>query len=140
MDFGQIAKTDEQTDTEWISLRSIMAETRSDAPPFTGVASFTFSRVKFTTRDDGSQVITLMNDGQAASVWVTQHPDAQFPVADDQTDGARLGRALQRAFGGTSNDEIQDNANALGGVLNVNQVQYGEDENRWAWLWQVKTN
>jgi hypothetical protein len=79
-----------------------------------------------------------MNDSnQACSVWVTQHPDSQYPVAEDQTDGARLGRALARQFGGSSNEEIQDNANDYGGILSVTQVQYGEDLSRYAWLWQV---
>ena len=141
MDFG--IETTDETDMEWVNLRTIMAETRSDEEPYTGSASFEFNRVVHNN-DAGSQggeVITLMNDtGQACAVWVTQHPDAQFPVDDDKTDGARLGRALARAFGGETNDQVFGNANALGGTLNVTQVQYGEDQTRWAWLWTVTPN
>lgn len=143
MDFGKPEVNTENDDRVWVNLRAIMAETRSDAPPFTGEATFEFSRVVFNDEagsDGSSQVITMMNDAEACSVWVTQHPDAQFPVEADQTDGARLGRALQRAFGGASNEEIQDNANNYGGgSLSVTQVQYGDDPSRWAWLWQVNT-
>jgi len=138
MDFGKPENENENDqDREWVNLREIMAETRSDAPPFTGLASFEFSRVKF---NDERGVITMMNDSEACSVWVKQHPDAKFPVAEDQTDGARLGRALQRAFGGTSNAEIEEHANNnAGGTLTVSQVQYGDDLSRWAWLWSVQS-
>ena len=120
-------------DLEFINLRSEMKENEK--------ASFVFTNVSWTDKagsEDNGEVITLIdsNTSTATSVWVTPYPDAKFEVSPEQTDGARLGRALARAFdkdGKMSKEDVIASANASGGILNKND--YGDS---WAWLWEVK--
>ena len=124
-------ETTEMDSLEFVSLREQMKETDG--------ASFSFDRVRMSS-DAGSrgegEVITLINTAasQAAAVWVTPYPDAKFEVAPDQTDGARLGRALARCFPGEDNAETLTKANEAGGTLTVRKNDFGES---WAWLWEV---
>lgn len=98
-----------------------------------GRFEFVFTNVVY---NEDKQVITLIDSttSTACAVWVNQHPDSQYEVAPDQTDGARLGRAIARAFPGDSNDEIFAKANESGGTLTVEK---NPDYNN-AWLWSVK--
>ena len=124
-------ETTEMDSLEFVSLREQMKETDG--------ASFSFDRVRMSS-DAGSsgegEVITLIHtgDSKATAVWVTPYPDAKFEVAADQTDGARLGRALARCFPGEDNAETLAKANEAGGTLTVRKNDFGES---WAWLWEV---
>ena len=124
----------EMDSLQFVSLREQM---KND-----GGASFTFDRVRMSNNAGSTgegQVITLIHTGDAiaTAVWVTPYPDAKFEVAPDQTDGARLGRALARCFPGASNDETLAKANEAGGTLTVRKNEYGDS---WAWLWEVTKN
>ena len=126
--------TTEMDSLEFVSLREQMKENDG--------AAFSFDRVRLTTdagENDAGEVITLLNttDGPAAAVWVTPYPDAKFEQDPDQTDGARLGRALARCFGteDATKADVVAIANEQGGVLSVSKNDYGES---WAWLWEVK--
>lgn len=122
-------------DLEFINLRNVMKEE--------GEASFVFTNVSWTDKagsEDNGEVITLIdsNTSTATSVWVTPYPDAKFEVSPEQTDGARLGRALARTFdkdGEMSKSDVIAAANATGGKLSVTKNEYGDS---WAWLWQVE--
>ena len=70
-------------------------------------------------------------------MWCKSHPDSMYPVADDKTDGAKLGNALRRAFGGDNWEEVFSNANA-GGKLSVTKNAFEASPTGWAWLWTVK--
>ena len=124
----------EMDSLQFVSLREQM---KND-----GGASFTFDRVRMSNNAGSTgegQVITLIHTGDAiaTAVWVTPYPDAKFEVAPDQTDGARLGRALARCFPGASNDETLAKANEAGGTLTVRKNEFGDS---WAWLWEVTKN
>ena len=98
-----------------------------------GRFDFAFTNVSY---NEEKECITLIdsNTSTACTVWVSQHPESQFEVAPDQTDGARLGRAIARAFPGETNDEIFAKANEMGGFLTVEK---NPDYNN-AWLWSVR--
>ena len=124
----------EMDSLQFVSLREQM---KND-----GGASFTFDRVRMSNNAGSTgegQVITLIHTGDAiaTAVWVTPSPAAKFEVAADQTDGARLGRALARCFPGADNDETLAKANEAGGTLTVRKNEYGDS---WAWLWEVTKN
>jgi len=124
--------TTEMDSLEFVSLREQMKENEG--------ATFSFDRVRMTDdagAEGNGEVITLINttEGKAAAVWITPYPDAQFEVDPEQTDGARLGRALARHFGsGLEKGDLITKANEEGGTLVVSKNDYGES---WAWLWQV---
>ena len=126
MDFSNKVSDNEDLDElTFIPYRKIMKED--------GRFEFAFNAVVY---NDEKEVITLIdsNTSTAVAVWILLYPDAQYKVEPDQTDGARLGRAIARAFPGESNDEIFAKANESGGILTV--VKNPEYNN--AWLWSVK--
>ena len=126
MDFSNKVSDNEDLDElTFIPYRKIMKED--------GRFEFSFSAVVY---NDEKEVITLIdsNTSTACAVWIQPYPDAQFEVSPDQTDGARLGRAIARAFPGESNDEIFAKANESGGILTVEK----NPEYNNAWLWSVK--
>lgn len=134
MDFGKNAnETNSEDELTFISLRDQMKEN--------GEASFSFSHVAYR-EDAGSsgegKVITLIDEATATatSVWVTPYAESKFPQDETQTDGARLGRAIARKFGGENNDEVFANANETGGILTVTKNTF---EDGWAWLWEIKS-
>ena len=128
-------ETADMDSLEFMSLRSDMKEK--------GEGNFAFDRVRWTddagANADG-EVITLINttDSTATAIWVTPYADAEFKVDPEQTDGARLGRALARACeGAESKQEVVDTADSKGGSLKVSKNAYGDS---WAWLWEVTLN
>tara|TARA_Y100001937_G_scaffold66278_1_gene90694 strand:- start:4674 stop:5057 length:384 start_codon:yes stop_codon:yes gene_type:complete len=126
MDFSNnVSDNDDLDDLTFVSARKAMKED--------GRFEFAFSAVVY---NDEKEVITLIdsNTSTACAVWIQPYPDAQYEVSPDQTDGARLGRAIARAFSGDSNDEIFAKANESGGILTVEK---NPDYNN-AWLWSVK--
>ena len=128
--------------TEGAEMDSLQFVTLREQMKNDGGASFTFDRVRMSNNAGSTgegQVITLIHTGDAiaTAVWVTPYPDAKFEVAPDQTDGARLGRALARCFPGADNDETLAKANEAGGTLTVRKNEYGDS---WAWLWEVTKN
>ena len=127
----------EGTEMDSLQFVSLREQMKSD-----GGASFAFDRVRMSNSAGSTgegQVITLIHTGDAiaTAVWVTPYPDAKFEVAADQTDGARLGRALARCFPGANNDETLAKANEAGGTLTVRKNEFGDS---WAWLWEVTQN
>ena len=127
----------ESTEMDSLEFLSLREQMKND-----GEAAFAFDRVRMSNNAGSTgegQVITLINTAasQAAAVWVTPYPDAKFEGAADQTDGARLGRALARCFPGASNDETLAKANEAGGTLTVRKNEFGDS---WAWLWEVTKN
>ena len=117
--------TREEDDLEFVSARQAMKED--------GRFEFVFTAAVYNEEKD---VITLIdsNTSTACAVWVQPYPDSQYEVSPDQTDGARLGRAIARAFPGDNNDEIFAKASETGGILTVEK---NPDYNN-AWLWSIK--
>ena len=69
-------------------------------------------------------------------MWCKSHKDSLYPVEDSKTDGAKLGRALQRSFSGESWSEVMSNASA-GGKLSVTKNAYEASPTGFAWLFVV---
>jgi len=123
----------EMDELEFVNLRAEMKENDG--------ANFKFDRVRRSTdagTNNDKEVITLINleEGKAASVWVSIFEDAKFEQNPESTDGARLGKALARKFGsdGASKDDVIAKANEEGGLLTVTKNDY---QDSWAWLWQI---
>ena len=87
--------------------------------------------------DQDSECITLIDAESATAVtfWCTPHPDG-LQQDPDRTDGAKVGNALRRAFGGSDWAEVFDNANA-GGKLSITKNDYPASPTGWAWLFSV---
>tara|TARA_R110000751_G_scaffold95507_5_gene186718 strand:- start:641 stop:1051 length:411 start_codon:yes stop_codon:yes gene_type:complete len=126
--------TNEEDEVTFLPYRQLMKDD--------GVFTFTFTSVSHnenagTTGD--SECITLIDTDTATAVtmWAKSHPDSLYPVADDKTDGAKLGRALRRAFKGSNWEEVFSNANA-GGKLTVAKNDFPASPTGFAWLWTVK--
>tara|TARA_R110002096_G_scaffold261484_1_gene455110 strand:- start:440 stop:844 length:405 start_codon:yes stop_codon:yes gene_type:complete len=84
-----------------------------------------------------SECITLI-DGEtdtAVTFWCTPHPDG-LQQDPSKTDGAKVGNALKRAFGGSSWNEVFTNASS-GGRLSISKNDYPASPTGWAWLFQV---
>ena len=134
----EVSKKEELPELEFISYRAIMKEE--------GKFAFTFDRVSYNDEAGSSgtgEVVTLVNieDSEAAAVWITPYPDAQFEV--NVTDGERLVKALIRAFhehlpvGSVDVESIIAVANnENGGSLTVEKVKM--DNGHDAWRWSVK--
>ncbi len=115
----------EEDDLDFVSARQAM---RDD-----GRFEFVFTTAVYNEDKD---VITLIDSSTstACAVWVQPYPDSQYEISPDQTDGARLGRALARAFPGDTNDDIFAKASESGGTLTVEKnPKYNN-----AWLWSIK--
>ena len=125
MDFSNNNQDTDLEELTFVNARKAMKED--------GRFEFAFSGCVY---NEERQCITLIdsNTSTATCIWITQHPDSQFEVAPNQTDGARLGRAIARAYPGDSNDEIFAKANESGGILTVEKNPDYND----AWLWSVK--
>ena len=125
MDFSNNNQDTDLEELTFVNARKAMKED--------GRFEFAFSGCVY---NEERQCITLIdsNTSTATCIWITQHPDSQFEVAPNQTDGARLGRAIARAYPGDSNDEIFAKANASGGSLTGEKNPDYND----AWLWSVK--
>ena len=85
-----------------------------------------------------SECITLLDSESETAVtfWVTPHPQGlqQDPT---KTDGAKVGNALRRAFGGSNWTEVFENASA-GGKLSITKNDYPASPTGWAWLFSVQ--
>lgn len=128
MDFSNSnseTSNEEQEELTFISARAAMK--------IDGRFEFVFTAAVL---NEEKQCITLIdsNTATACTVWIKPYEDSQFEVKPEQTDGARLGRAIARAFPGDSNDEIFSKASESGGTLTVEK----NPEYNNAWLWTVK--
>ena len=115
----------EEDDLDFVSARQAM---RDD-----GRFEFVFTTAVYNEDKD---VITLIDSSTstACADWVQPYPDSQYEISPDQTDGARLGRALARAFPGDTNDDIFAKASESGVTLTVEKnPKYNN-----AWLWSIK--
>jgi len=123
MDFGTSSNTED--DLSFVVARHAMKED--------GRFEFVFTTVVYNEEKD---VITLIdsNTSTACAVWVQPYPDSQYEITPEQTDGARLGRAIARAFPGDDNAEIFAKASESGGTL---VVEKNPDYND-AWLWTIR--
>tara|TARA_B100001094_G_C17965703_1_gene687750 strand:- start:453 stop:851 length:399 start_codon:yes stop_codon:yes gene_type:complete len=131
MDFGNNDNKKEDNtgdDLEWVSLRESMKEK--------GEAAFSFDAVVL---NEERGCISLINSAAnvGTCVWITPYAESKFAQDPAQTDGARLGRAIARAFGGSNNDEVFANANETGGTLSITKNEFKDS---WAWLWEIKIN
>ena len=68
--------------------------------------------------------------------WVTPHPQG-LQQDPSKTDGAKVGNALRRAFGGSDWTEVFDNA-SVGGKLSITKNDYPASPTGWAWLFTVQ--
>ena len=118
--------TDEQDELNFISARAAM---KAD-----GRFEFVFSAAVLN-EEKGCITLIDNNTATACTVWIKPYEDSQFEVNPEQTDGARLGRALARAYPGScSNEEIFASASLSGGTLIVEKnPKYNN-----AWLWTIK--
>tara|TARA_R110000824_G_C15067834_1_gene663105 strand:+ start:135 stop:536 length:402 start_codon:yes stop_codon:yes gene_type:complete len=105
-----------------------------------GEFKFTFTNVSHNDaagKDHSSECITLFDDeDRAVTVWCKSHANSLYPLPDEKTDGAKLARALKRAFGGSNWDEVFELASA-GGSLSVTKNDFEASPTGFAWLWQV---
>lgn len=126
--------TNEDEEVTFLPYRQLMKEEGEFTFSFTSV-----SHNETAGTNSDSECITLIDEesGTACTMWCKSHPDSMYPVADDKTDGAKLGNALRRAFGGSNWEEVFSNANA-GGKLSVTKNAYEASPQGWAWLWTVK--
>lgn len=85
-----------------------------------------------------SECITLIDaeSGTAVTFWVTPHPQG-LQQDPSKTDGAKVGNALRRAFGGSDWTEVFDNA-SVGGKLSITKNDYPASPTGWAWLFTVQ--
>ena len=85
-----------------------------------------------------SECITLIDQESSTAVtfWCTPPPDG---LNDDpsKTDGAKVGNALRRAFGGSDWAEVFSNASA-GGKLSITKNDYPASPTGWAWLFTIE--
>lgn len=108
-----------------------------------GSFTFPFSRVSHNDEAGNSgdgEVVTLIDidSGTAIAVWVSEYPDAQYPV--NTTDGTRLVNALIRAYKDTmqegtitAGDVAVIASNEGGGVLTVEKVKMDNGHDAWRW-------
>jgi len=131
MNFGNMKNKNEENtedDLDWVNLREDMKEK--------GKAAFSFNAV--VLNEERGCISLINNDANVATcVWITPYAESKFAQDPQQTDGARLGRAIGRAFPGESNDEVFAKANEKGGTLSVTKNEFNDS---WAWLWEVKPN
>jgi len=134
MEWNENTTTNEKAEITFLNY----LETRKQEGEF----HFTFSAASHNEAagvNHDSECITLI-DGEtntAITVWCKSHPDSMYPVADDKTDGAKLGRALQRAFGGSNWVDVFANACASGGKLSLTKNAYEASPTGYAWLWSI---
>ena len=86
--------TNEDEEVTFLPYRQLMKEE--------GEFTFSFTSVSHNENagtNSDSECITLLDEesGTACTMWCKSHPDSMYPVADDKTDGAKLGNALRRA-------------------------------------------
>ncbi len=127
MDFSNSISetTDEQDELSFISARAAM---KAD-----GRFEFVFTAAVLN-EEKGCITLIDNNTATACTVWIKPYEDSQFEVNPEQTDGARLGRAIARAFPADSNEEIFASASLSGGTLIVEKnPKYNN-----AWLWTIK--
>ena len=127
MDFSNSISetTDEQDELSFISARAAM---KAD-----GRFEFVFTAAVLN-EEKGCITLIDNNTATACTVWIKPYEDSQFEVNPEQTDGARLGRAIARAYPAASNEEIFASASLSGGTLIVEKnPKYNN-----AWLWTIK--
>tara|TARA_R110002050_G_scaffold296231_1_gene455969 strand:- start:546 stop:947 length:402 start_codon:yes stop_codon:yes gene_type:complete len=127
-------KTENANDEkEFLPYRQMMKSDGEFHFSFTGV-----SHNENAGSNGESECITLFDDetDTAVTMWCKSHVASLYPVEDSKTDGAKLGRALQRSFSGESWSEVMSNASA-GGKLSVTKNAYEASPTGFAWLFVV---
>ena len=134
MKWNEDIRTNEKDEITFLNY----LETRKEEGEF----NFSFTTATFNGSagiNNDSECITLI-DGETdtgVTFWCTPHPDGlnQDP---SKTDGAKVGNALRRAFGGSDWNEVFTNASANGGRLSITKNDFPASPTGWAWLFQVK--
>ena len=125
----------EQNETVFLPYRQSMKDEGEFKFSFTGI-----SHNDAAGADGTSECISLFDDNTATAVtvWCKSHKDSLYPLPDEKTDGAKLARALKRAFGGSNWGEVFELASA-GGSLSVTKNDFEASPTGYSWLWAVKS-